>query len=223
MKLFLITLVALGSLSAQVATEANKQYTTKEGRAAMVPALDSPDRDIRQKPKELVAALSIKEGMTVVDLGTGPGYMLPFLSAAAGVEGRVIAEDIQSDFIEKARAKAEKDHLSNVEFILGTETDPKLPPRSADLILVLDVYHHFDYPDKMLAAFRAALKPGGRLAIVEYHKKRGAMGGGDPDRALTHIRASAEEVEKEVQAAGFKLLWRRDHVPDSQYIAIFQR
>lgn len=185
----------------------------------MAATLSDSGRDARQKPRELVAALDLKPGMTVVDLGAGPGYLLPFLSAAVGPSGKVIAEDIHPDFMDQARAKVRAGGSENVEFVLGTETDPKLPGGCADLILVLDTYHHFDYPEKMLASLKAALKPGGRLAIVEYHKKRGAMGPGDPERALKHIRASAEEVVRELEAAGFRLLRQRDHVPDSQYVA----
>jgi ubiquinone/menaquinone biosynthesis C-methylase UbiE len=223
MKTLWISLIAAGALCAQAAKDANAGYKTPEGRASVAATLTDAGRDARQKPKELVAALQITSGSTVIDLGTGPGYMLPFLSAAVGPTGQVIAEDIETDFIEKARAKAKQDGLANVEFILGSDTDPKLPAAAADLILVLDAYHHFDYPDKMLASLKAALKPGGRLAIVEYHKRRGAMGGADSDRALTHIRATNEQVAKEVEAAGFKLLSERDHIPNSQYIALFRR
>lgn len=221
-KLAIALLSAASCCCAQVARDANREYGTKEGRAGLVPRLDGPDRDARQKPKELVAALGLKPGMTVVDLGTGPGYMLPYLSAAVGSSGKVIAEDIQADFLDKARAKARESKSENVEFVLGSDKDPNLPPGAADLILVLDAYHHFDYPDRMLAALKAGLKPDGRLAIVEYHKKRGAMGG-DPERAVTHIRLPAEGVVQEVESAGFRLMWRRDHVPDSQYIAVFQK
>jgi SAM-dependent methyltransferase len=91
---------------------------------------------------------------------------------------------------------------------------------AADLVVVVDAYHHFDYPEKMLAAIRRCLRPNGRLAIVEYHKKRGAMEI-DPDFALKHIRAGAEQEVREVEAAGYTLLWRRDHAPERQYIAMF--
>ena len=211
-----------GLMWAQAAPDANRAYQTKEGRAGIAAALDRSDRDARQRPQELVAELGIQPGSTVVDLGTGPGYMLPFLSRAVGKKGKVIAEDIQSDFLDPARAKAKQEKLSNVEFVLGSGTDPHLAESSADFILILDAYHHFDYPDRMLASLRRALRDGGRLGIVEYHKKRGAMEG-DPDRALQHIRLDADGVVKEVEAGGFRLLSRKDHIPDSQYIAIFEK
>lgn len=206
---------------AQIAREANSDYETSEGRAKIVQRLESPDRLANLRPAELVSRLEIRSGSTVVDLGTGTGSLLQDLSRAVGPRGRVIAEDIHQDFLDRARNRASATGLTNIEFLLGTETDPKLPERGADLVIVLDTYHHFDYPEKMLAAIRRSLRPGGRLAIVEYHKKRGAMEV-DPDFALTHIRAGAEQVAKEVEAAGYKLLWQRDHAPDRQYIAVFR-
>lgn len=205
----------------QAAPEANARYKTKEGRAQVAAGLGAASRDARQRPADLVQALGIQRGMTVVDLGTGVGYMLPYLSRAVGSAGVVIGEDIHDDFLDRARSKAQSEGLKNVRFVLGTERDPTLPAGSADLILVLDAYHHFDYPERMLAHLRAALKPNGRLAVVEFYKRRGAMGPGDPDGPLTHIRLDADDMVKEVEANGFHLLSRRDHVPGSQYIAIF--
>jgi len=208
---------------AQVATEANRNYQTKEGRAALASGLDSHERDARQRPAELVQSLGIKPGETVVDLGTGPGYMLPWLSRAVGPSGKVLAEDIQNDFLERARDKARRESLDNVVFILGADKDPELPPDSADLVLVLDVYHHFDYPAPMLAGIRRALRPGGRLAIVEFYKRPGSMGDSDPNWSLRHIRLDAGDLVKEVEANGYSLVSRRDHIPGKQYIAIFTK
>jgi ubiquinone/menaquinone biosynthesis C-methylase UbiE len=223
MKLAMLAWLAAICALAQVAGPANSGYRTPEGRAKVAAGLGSPGRDARQKPRELVAALDVKPGMTVVDLGTGVGYMLPHLSAAVGAGGAVVAEDIQQDFLDKAKAKSREDHLDNVRFVLGTDRDPRLTAGAADLILVLDAYHHFDYPEQMLAKLSEALKPGGRLAIVEYYKRRGAMGDGDPDRPLSHIRLDADDVVKEVEANGFRLLKRQEHVPGSQYIAVFEK
>ena len=214
--LLLISVAAWG----QVAQEANKDYQTSEGRTRMVGILEAPARLANLRPAELVQRLEVRRGSTVVDLGTGTGNLLADLSRAVGPEGRVIGEDIHRDFLDRARERATSAGLGNVDFVLGTETDPGLASGSADLVLVLDAYHHFDYPERMLASIKRSLRPGGRLAIVEYHKKRGAMEA-DPDLALTHIRAGAEQVVQELEAAGFKLMWRRDHAPDRQYIAMF--
>jgi ubiquinone/menaquinone biosynthesis C-methylase UbiE len=214
-----ILLVAAAGWS-QVAKEANKDYATKEDRVKMVDRLEAPARLAVLKPAELVARLGVVSGSTVVDLGTGTGNLLQVLSNAVGSTGSVVAEDIFPDFLDRARSRAMSAKLENVKFVLGTETDPKLPAGAADLVIVLDAYHHFDYPERMLAGIKQGLRPGGRLAIIEYHKKRGAMEV-DPDFALKHIRAGAEQVVQEVEAAGYKLLWRRDHAPERQYIAMF--
>jgi ubiquinone/menaquinone biosynthesis C-methylase UbiE len=214
------TLLALAAAAwGQAAREANREYQTPEQRTKMVERLESPPRIANLQPAELVSRLEVVRGSTVVDLGTGTGTLLTDLSQAVGSGGHVVAEDIQSDFLDRARERAKG--LRNVEFVLGTAVDPKLPPGAADLVVVLDAYHHFDYPERMLAAIRQSLRPGGRLAIVEYHKKRGAMEAA-PDFALTHIRAGSEQVVREVEGAGFHLLWLRDHAPGRQYIAMFR-
>jgi ubiquinone/menaquinone biosynthesis C-methylase UbiE len=208
---------------AQVATEANSTYRTAEGRSTMRGVLGGRDRDGRQKPKELVAALDIKPGSTVVDLGTGIGYMLPYLSAAAGPSGKVIAQDIFQDFLEKASQTVRQENLQNVSFVLGTEKNPNLTPDSADMIIALDAYHHFDYPDKVMAGIKSALKKHGRLVIIDYYKRRGAMGGKDSDRALTHIRLDAGDMVKEVESFGFRIESLRPFLPGVQYISVFEK
>src|SRR6478672_1641048 len=107
MKKLLIVFSLAGCAAAQVAGPANAGYKTREGRASVAAGLDNPSRDARQKPREVVAALDVKPGSTVVDLGTGVGYMLPYLSQAVGPDGVVIAEDIQQDFLDKAQARSE--------------------------------------------------------------------------------------------------------------------
>jgi predicted methyltransferase len=219
-KLVPLLLLIGGICHGQVAEKANERYQTEQGRATIAKGLGSSDRDRVQRPDELVRAIGVKPGMTVADVGTGVGYMLPHLSAAVGTNGKVIGEDIFDDFLGKARAAVEKAGLSNVEFVKGTEKTANLPTGEVDVILALDSYHHFNYPKEMLASFRSALKPGGHLAIVEYYRREGAMGG---QSALLHIRVDDAGVIKEVEAAGFRLIQEQEHIPKSQYIALFER
>ena len=206
--------------SAQVATDVNRRYQDPQQRASIGNGLGDPSRDAQEKPRELVAEMQLRPGMTVADVGTGVGYMLPFLDSAVEPGGHLIAEDIFADFLDKARAKAVKTGLNNVEFVLGTETDPKLPAAKVDAVLVLETYHHFDYPEKMLAGIARGLAPGGRLFIVDFYKRPDAMPGQD---AMHHIRLDVDGVVKEVEANGFKLEWHREHIPGSQYIACFTK
>lgn len=212
---FFLCLVTV-ALSAQVAEKANERYQSEGGRQGIAQTLTEASRDARQKPKELVAAIGVKPGMTVVDFGTGPGYMLPYLSAVVGPGGRVIGLDIFPDFLEKARQRAAS--LKNVDFIQANAKETKLPEKSADLVLVLDVYHHLDYPARTLSDLRRALKPGGKLAIVEYHKNDVAMGG----RAKEHIRLGEADAIAEIQANGFKLVSKSEFVPQTQWLGIFE-
>ena len=222
MKIFglFLGLLLAGTLAAQVAGQANSGYQTEQQRKSVASGLADPARDEKQKPGELIRAMGLQPGMTVADVGTGIGYMLPFLSRRVGAGGHVIAEDIFDDFLASAKQRVANQKLENVTFVKGTETDPKLPEAGVDVVLALDVYHHFDYPDKMLAAIHQALKPDGKLVVVEYYKRQEAMPNG---RALTHIRLDMPDVIKEVEANHFHLLAEKEHIPDSQYMLILRK
>jgi ubiquinone/menaquinone biosynthesis C-methylase UbiE len=205
---------------AQVATNANQRYETAEGRKSIAANLGSASRDATERPQVLVDAMDIRPGMTVADIGTGVGYMLPYLSRAVGPSGHVVAEDIYNDFLGAAKRRVEEQKLDNVMFTLGTETNPRLAASSLDVILALDSYHHYNYPEKMLAAFHSALRDGGRLFVVEYYKRPNAMPGGD---AVQHIRLDEPDLVREVEAQGFRKVSEREHIKGSQYMVTFAR
>jgi len=208
------------ALWAQVATEANQRYQTPEGRQGIAANLRSVGRDATERPQELVDEMALKPGMTVADIGTGVGYMLPYLSRAVGPVGHVVAEDIFDDFLKAAKQRARHQKLGNVTFVRGTETNPRLPDKSVDVILALDSYHHYDYPEKMLAAFARALRDGGRLVIVEYYKRPNAMPGQD---AVKHIRLDEPDLVREIESNGFRKISEREHIKGSQYMVVFMR
>ena len=216
---FLICCAAM----AQVAEQANQAYKTQQGRDAIAHSLAAPGRDATERPREIVEAMGLRPGMRVADVGTGVGYMLPYLSHAVGPKGEVVAEDIAPDFLERAKLRARSIGLTNITFVLGTERDSKLPGGVLDAVLILDAYHHFDYPEAMLHTIRDSLVSDGKMFIVEFYKRENAMGPGTGDRALTHIRLDQADLIKEVEDNGFHLLWKRDHIPNSQYIAAFDK
>ena len=213
-------LVLAWPLGAQVASQANARYQTIEGRKAVAAGLEAPDREQRQKPHDLVRAMGLRPGMTVADVGTGVGYMLPFLSRAVGAVGQVIAEDIFDDYLAAAKIRATNQQLTNVTFVKGTDRDPSLPEGAVDEVLILDAYHHFDYPQAMLAGVHKALKPNGKLVIVEYYKTPAAMPNGD---AVNHIRLNKPDVIREIEANQFRLVSEREQIQDSQYMLILEK
>lgn len=223
MKRVLISLVLCAAAVAQVAEKANEGYKTKAGRDAVARGLAAPGRDQTERPRELVEAMDLRPGAKVADVGTGVGYMLPYLSHAVGPAGEVFAEDIAPDFLEKAKLRARSTGLANIKFIQGTGRDPALPGGILDAVLVLDAYHHFDYPESMLRGIRESLVSDGKLYIVEFYKRENAMGDGTGNRALTHIRLDQGDVIKEVEANGFHLLSKHDHIPGRQYMAVFEK
>jgi ubiquinone/menaquinone biosynthesis C-methylase UbiE len=220
MKRTLAVLVLITGLAAlvwaQVAAEVNKPYQSPEGRQNLLKTLTSKDRENNMRPKELAALLGIKPGSTVADVGTGPGMMLPYLLEAVGPKGRIVAEDIQQDFLTRAAERIKSNNWTNVTTVLGTDRDPKLPG-GLDLVFVLDAYHHFDYPGEMLGHFARALKADGRLAIADYYKFRKNEKGQDKSG---HIRADRDEVRGEIEANGYRLISQHDHGVD-QYVLIF--
>lgn len=218
-----LLLICAAAAMPQVATQANEGYKTKEGRAAVAKVLADPERSERQRPRDIVAAMDLKPGETAADIGTGVGFMLPYLSQAVGDKGHVVGEDIQQDFLDQAKANVRMHQLKNVEFILGTDKDPKLPAETLSAALVLDVYHHFDYPEAMLSHIRDSLLSDGKLVIVEYYKRPGAMPGGDPNRAVQHIRLDQDDLIKEVEDNGFRLVSKGVLVPKSQHIDVFMK
>src|SRR5260370_40708003 len=121
------SLLLAGTLAAQVAGQANSGYQTEQQRKGVANGLADPARDEKQKPGELIRAIGLQPGMTVADVGTGIGYMLPFLSRRVGPGGRVIAEDIFDDFLTSDQHRVPNQKPVNVPFLNGPETDPKLP------------------------------------------------------------------------------------------------
>jgi SAM-dependent methyltransferase len=132
-----------------------------------VAMLENPRREEWQRPAELVRALAIRPGSSVADVGTGSGYFLPYLTEAVGPEGRVIAQDIDEELLERLEGVIARERWSNVRTALGTTDDPGLD-RGLDLVLMVDVFHHVLDPVAFLSKLREALARCGRIAIADF-------------------------------------------------------
>src|SRR5262245_42003343 len=131
-------------------------------------SLERPERDTEEAPSQLHELLKIKEGDVVADIGAGSGYHTFRLAEKVGGKGKVCAVDSQPEMLNIIKKRMKDKKVENVEPIQGTESDPKLPENSVDLILMVDVYHEFSFPYEMTVAMVKALKPGGRMAFVEF-------------------------------------------------------
>jgi ubiquinone/menaquinone biosynthesis C-methylase UbiE len=180
--------------------------------------LDRPERVKEEGTDKLLKALGgyVKPGMTVCDMGAGSGYYTFPLAEKVGAKGKVLAVDVQKEMLAiiKKRMKAKK--VANVETVLGTNTDPKLPAGKVDLILMVDVYHEFSHPYEMSEAMVKALKPGGRVAFVEFRLEDEKV----PIRRLH--RMSERQVLKEMAPHPLRHV-RTDGTLPWQHVILFEK
>jgi ubiquinone/menaquinone biosynthesis C-methylase UbiE len=178
--------------------------------------LERSEREKEERPSKLMDSLKIKLGETVADIGAGSGYFSFRLARRVGDKGKVFAVDIQPEMLAFIRKRMTEQKVTNIEPILGTEKDPKLPADSVDLILMVDVYHEFEYPYEMTQAMVRSLKPNGRIAFVEYRKE-------DPDVPIKLVHKMTEkQVRREM--ALHPLAWVETlEVLPWQHIIIFQK
>jgi predicted methyltransferase len=180
--------------------------------------LEGPDREQWQKPDQIMDALLIGEGSVVADLGAGGGWFASRLSARVGPNGVVYAEDIQPAMIEVIQRRMQRENLRNVRPILGTATDPRLPP-GINAMLMLDVFRETEIPPSdpviLLGRLAESLKPDGRIGVVDFNP-----GGGGPGPA-PEDRVDPEAVIKAAASAGLQLVARDNQVNQFQFILVF--
>ncbi len=163
------------------------------------PWLERSEREEEEAPEKALDAIGIQPGMVIADVGCGTGYFTRRMAKRTGASGKVYGVDIQPRMIAALRANLEKSGITNVEPVLGEPDDPKLPTGALDLILMVDVYHEFANPQVMLRKMREALKPAGRMVLLEYRKEDPKV----PIR-LEH-KMTVEEAKAEIEAEGFRL------------------
>lgn len=175
--------------------------------------LERPEREREERTDLLLKALALKPTDVVADIGAGTGFFT-FLMAPEVPKGKVLAVDIQPEMIEYLNEGRTKRKAANVQPVLGTESDPKLTTNTVDLAILIDAYHEFSYPREMMARIATALKPGGRIVLVEYRAE-------DPSVPIKELhKLSVVQATKEMKAVGMKLLKNDDRLPQ-QHIMFF--
>jgi len=180
------------------------------------PWLERSERQEEEEPDRALRILKIPKGAVVADVGAGSGYMTIRMAKIVGPEGKVYANDIQPGMLDLLRKNVEKAKLANVTPVQGALDDPRLPANALDLILMVDVYHEFSQPQKMLQKMREALKPSGRLVLVEYR-------GEDPSvPILPEHKMTRAQAKLEVEHEGFTLASVNEDLP-RQHIFVFTK
>ena len=199
----------VAALAAVAAAQTQHQHHPPADAAEYARILEDPRRDVWQLPDQVILALELTRQETIADIGAGSGY---FTRRFARHAKKVYAVDIDPKLLEMVRKNAP----ANVETVLATPDDPKLPEASVDTIFFCDVLHHIENRPGYYARLAKALKPGGRIVNIDFHKKPTPVG---PPEAM---RISEQDVIREFQAAGFRQTKSLDILP-YQYFLTFQR
>lgn len=180
---------------------------------------EGESREVYVLRQKIVAACGVKPGMVVADVGAGTGLHTRLFAGIVGEKGQVLAVDIAAKFLEHIQKTAREAGLKNVTPVLCNEDRVDLPPGSVDMAFVCDTYHHFEFPQRTLASLHRAIKPGGKLVIVDFKRIEGVS----PAWTLNHVRAGQETVEQELTAAGFQKSGEVKGLLKDNYMIVFKR
>ena len=208
-----ISILAGTPLAAQ--TE-HQQHHPPQDASSYIAALEASSRGAWQQPERVMAALALKPGERVADLGAGPGYFTLRFARAVGPSGKVYGVDISREMLDYLAKQAQADNLKNIQTVLAEPHDPKLQPDSVDLIFICDTLHHISDRANYYPLLLRALKPGGRLVDIDFHKRPLPVG------PPVEMKISQKEMIREAEAAGFHLLPEYDFLK-YQYFLVFTR
>ncbi|MEE2825987.1 MAG: class I SAM-dependent methyltransferase [Planctomycetota bacterium] len=234
---YLANLLALGTIVLALTPAVAQEDPSDRGRASKIPPARSnymgrqiartmhytgaewlirDEREREERCSMMIANLGIKPGMTICDMGCGNGFHTLRMAELTGKEGIVLGVDVQSEMLEYLRERSEEQGIENIVPILGSFHNPRLPPNSIDLILLVDVYHEFSHPERMLESMRKSLTKNGVIVMVEYRSE-------DPEVPIKRLhKMSKKQVNKELTANGFKLVREFDRLP-WQHMMFFGR
>ena len=176
-------------------------------------------REVFSKRKEIVEGCKVAPGMTVADVGAGTGIFTRLFSEAVDPKGQVFAVDIASNFLEHINSTNREAGRKNVQTVQCTPDSTKLEPATVDVAYICDTYHHFEFPFKTMSSLHAALKPGGRLFLVDFKRVEGES----TDWTMKHVRAGQEVFEAEILSCGFKKVREHSDLLKENYFIEFER
>lgn len=176
-------------------------------------------RDAFDHRKEVVAALGLKEGMAVADVGAGTGLFTRMFSPLVGPKGKVYAVDISDEFVTHVEKLASQQKMENIVGVVCKADSAELPPNSVDLVFICDTYHHFEFPHKTMRSIHKALKPNGHVVLIDFHR----IPGKSSEWAIGHVRAGQEVFTKEIVDAGFEQIEDKKDLLKESYFLRFEK
>ena len=176
-------------------------------------------REIFARRREIVAACQIKPGETVADIGAGTGLFTRLFADAVGKKGRVIAVDISQKFLDHIASASREEGRRNVDTLLATAASTGLAPASIDVAFICDTYHHFEFPQKSMTSLFQAVRPGGRVILIDFRR----IPGTSSDWVMNHVRAGQEVFEAEIVAAGFEKVSEEPELLQENYFVVFTK
>jgi predicted methyltransferase len=186
----------------RVETKINDDYVQQQNPKRWEVRFEREGREVFDRRDAILDELGLHEGMAVADVGAGTGLFTLAMAERVGPKGTVYAVDVQAYFLDHIGQKARKAELENVVLVRAKQDSAKLPEGAVDLVLMCDSYHHVEQPAAYLASLKAALRPGGRLVIIDYI----AIEGQSEAWMLEHVRATPAEFRAEIESAGFRFL-----------------
>jgi predicted methyltransferase len=183
-----------------------------------IATFEGESREIFAQRKKIVAACKLKPGMAVADVGAGTGLFTRLFAKEVGPKGKVYAVDISPKFLDHIRKTCKAEKITNVETVRCSDTSAELPAGSVDLVFICDTYHHFEYPFKTMASIHKALKPGGQVILIDFHRVKGKSS----EWVMGHVRAGQEVFVKEIVSTGFKVVGEEKFLKEN-YIVRFQK
>jgi SAM-dependent methyltransferase len=200
--------------TAPVAAQSHQTHQHSFGGAEQwAQEFDDPKRDASQKPQEVVQALALKPDAVIADIGSGTGYFSVRLAHMVP-KGRVYGVDIEPDMVKYLAERAKREGLKNLIAVTGAPGDPLLPEK-VDLILMVDTYHHIEDRDRYFRTLHDSLKPGGRIAIIDFRMD-------SPDGPPKSARSTSDGIKAELNRAGYTLVQEHAFLPN-QYFLIFEQ
>lgn len=183
-----------------------------------VERFESEGREVYDQRQEIVKLTGVQPGMVVADIGAGTGLFTRLFADQVGPEGRVYAVDIARSFVNRIVHNARDKDINHIIGVICDDQSCRLPPTSIDLAYVCDTYHHFEFPQKTLASIHQALRPGGKLVVVDFQR----IPGTSSSWILGHVRAGKEVFQSEIEEAGFQLV-REPKLLKENYILVFEK